>query len=341
MPLPNAPKPEDFKERVPRSLQRIMLMRDTLAKQEQQRRDRQQQHQLKQQEKAASGAVDGAAVAGDEQQQPQPAANGAPQQVQKRVADSAAVDKQQKQQKPDGSDKKQKQKQAGAQEAQQQRRPQQQPMDLWDQPKKLKQRKKEYLNKKKLKRRGQDGTALLASLHEKELVQDKVKFGERVDAPLQVQLKRKHWVKRGGDGTGAGAEDTSKERCTRIFAQQMATAQHKLQKQQRGSKGDREQQQQQQQQQPSRKKQKHAAVRGVGVGVCGLCGGWGSGVGEWGWDGGVLTFVAAEQTLIPPLSTDRREVAAVVIATLHLHMQTKPTIIRETTTNARNRSRRG
>jgi hypothetical protein len=86
-----------------------------------------------------------------------------------------------------------------------------------------------------------------------ELTQDKVKFGERVDAPLQVQLKRKHWIKGGGQsdeqsggqsGGGGNADDTAKARCTRIFAAQMATAQQRMQGLQQGQQARKKQKQQ-------------------------------------------------------------------------------------------------
>ncbi len=48
---------------------------------------------------------------------------------------------------------------------------------------------------------------------------DHVAFGERVDRPLAVNLKRKHW---------AGAERTAAERCKSVFLQQMAAAERKV-----------------------------------------------------------------------------------------------------------------
>jgi hypothetical protein len=61
--------------------------------------------------------------------------------------------------------------------------------------KKLKDRKKEFLKRKAEKQKGgRKAGAGRAPVVEKELqLRDQVKFGEVVHAPLDVQLKRKHW----------------------------------------------------------------------------------------------------------------------------------------------------
>lgn len=51
---------------------------------------------------------------------------------------------------------------------------------------------------------------------------DHVKFGERVDQPLRINLKRKHW-------DPAAAEQTANDRCKRVFLKQLQDATHGLQ----------------------------------------------------------------------------------------------------------------
>ncbi|GIL94176.1 hypothetical protein Vretimale_339 [Volvox reticuliferus] len=84
--------------------------------------------------------------------------------------------------------------------------------------KKLKDKKKEYLKRKaELKhKRGARAQVVV----EKELqLKDNVKFGEVVDAPLKVHLKRKHWVEQ---------ERTANERCREVFLKQMQQAKRRL-----------------------------------------------------------------------------------------------------------------
>ncbi|KAI7837298.1 hypothetical protein COHA_008912 [Chlorella ohadii] len=89
------------------------------------------------------------------------------------------------------------------------------------QQKRLKDKKKEYLKQKKLKKKGKGADPLLT---EKEAAQaartaaTAPRLGETAYQPLKVQLKRKHWA-----GEGAEAATASK-RCTEIFERQMATA---------------------------------------------------------------------------------------------------------------------
>jgi len=114
---------------------------------------------------------------------------------------------------------------------QQQKQPQQHrdpAVPIFEQPKKLKQRKKDYLNAKKLKKKkGKKGTE--ETMHEKERqLVDKVRFGETVHQPLKVHLKRKHWDE-------AAAQKAEHERCKRVFLSQMNMAQQ--QQQQAGGKG--------------------------------------------------------------------------------------------------------
>ncbi|PRW56537.1 hypothetical protein C2E21_4835 [Chlorella sorokiniana] len=89
------------------------------------------------------------------------------------------------------------------------------------QQKRLKDKKKEYLKQKKLKKKGKGGHPLLT---EKEAAlaartaATAPRLGETAYQPLKVQLKRKHWA---GEGTEAA---TASKRCTEIFERQMATA---------------------------------------------------------------------------------------------------------------------
>jgi hypothetical protein len=176
MPLPNAPKASDYKEQVPRSLRRIMALKQTLEQQQQQRRERQQHFQQRQQLKAAAGglAQPGAGSQPPQQAngQPQQQANGQPQQKDVPDAKQQPQQQQNKQQQHKAAgqedDGKQPQQQKG-QKPKQQKQQKQEPEvvgGVWDQPKKLKQRKKDYLNKKKNKKRGK-ALELLATLHEK------------------------------------------------------------------------------------------------------------------------------------------------------------------------------
>lgn len=62
-----------------------------------------------------------------------------------------------------------------------------------EEPKTLKQRKKDYLKQKQNKKK-RKGLVDEGDLESKLLQQDKrPKFGEQVHAPLQINLKRKHW----------------------------------------------------------------------------------------------------------------------------------------------------
>ncbi|GAX81756.1 hypothetical protein CEUSTIGMA_g9184.t1 [Chlamydomonas eustigma] len=82
----------------------------------------------------------------------------------------------------------------------------------------LKQSKKDYLNRKKLKKKGrglrQEASALEQSLRQ----QGKVNFGETSDKPLEVHLKRKHWTNQ---------ERTASDRCKEIFLKQIEGARRK------------------------------------------------------------------------------------------------------------------
>lgn len=86
--------------------------------------------------------------------------------------------------------------------------------------KKLKQSKKDYLNRKKLKKKLGKAAKEDKSLLEKSLQQQgKVRFGEVSDAPLEVNLKRKHW--------SAQQEEKSSARCKDIFLKQLAEAEQR------------------------------------------------------------------------------------------------------------------
>jgi hypothetical protein len=76
------------------------------------------------------------------------------------------------------------------------------------------------------------------------LARDVPRFGEVVDAPLQVQLKRKHW-----DPAAAAAAEAA--RCKAVMTKQLAAATAAMQ-----------QQQQQQQQRPAKKQKKAGAGHG-------------------------------------------------------------------------------
>lgn len=83
--------------------------------------------------------------------------------------------------------------------------------------KRLKQSKKDYLNRKKLKKKGKGikkGTALEESLKQ----QQRVVFGEQSSQPPEVSLKRKSWNAK---------EKTQGERCKEVFLKQINEAQAK------------------------------------------------------------------------------------------------------------------
>ena len=93
-----------------------------------------------------------------------------------------------------------------------------------------------------------------------------MRFGERVDAPPQVQLKRKHWAAAGGGAAGGGAAEQQQQqqqqgkagaRLSRIFQQQMDAARRRMEQGQG----------QQQQGQPQRKKAKQAAAAAADPGL--------------------------------------------------------------------------
>lgn len=50
-----------------------------------------------------------------------------------------------------------------------------------------------------------------------DMLKDNVKFGERVDAPLQAHLKRKNW-------DAAAHQDAASKRCKEVFVRQMQQA---------------------------------------------------------------------------------------------------------------------
>ncbi len=105
------------------------------------------------------------------------------------------------------------------QQQQQQRKQQQQGWQHADH-KRLKDRKREFLKQKKLKKKGR--TDPLLTEKEAQLAAAAAAsapaFGEQAYQPLKVQLKRRHWA-----GEGEQAASASK-RCTEIFKRQMAEA---------------------------------------------------------------------------------------------------------------------
>ena len=90
--------------------------------------------------------------------------------------------------------------------------------------KKLKDKKKDFLRQKKLKKRQRQEGGGSGALVGKEAevaalaAVNRPAFGEQAKQPLKVQLKRKHWA---GEGTEQGG---ASKRCTQIFERQMATA---------------------------------------------------------------------------------------------------------------------
>ena len=86
------------------------------------------------------------------------------------------------------------------------------------QAKTLKQSKKDYLNRKKLKKKGKGKTDTGTALEESMKVQQRVAFGEQSSQPPEVSLKRKSWTTK---------EKTQGERCKDLFLKQMNEAQAK------------------------------------------------------------------------------------------------------------------
>ncbi|KAK9838496.1 hypothetical protein WJX81_003194 [Elliptochloris bilobata] len=83
----------------------------------------------------------------------------------------------------------------------------------------LKQRKKDFLNRRKLKKRGLSVSAAVEGDRlERRLLQDphRPAFGEQALAPLKVNLKRKHWGAASSDAQSAG------QRCREVFQRQLA-----------------------------------------------------------------------------------------------------------------------
>ncbi|GFR40197.1 hypothetical protein Agub_g757 [Astrephomene gubernaculifera] len=123
--------------------------------------------------------------------------------------------------------------------------------------KKLKDRKKEYLKRKQQDKKRKKVPAGQVVVEKELQLRDKVKFGEVVDAPLEVHLKRKHWAEQ--------QERSDNERCKNIFLKQMQQAQQRLEggggeadegQPRRGGKAAGAGQQQKQQQQKKDKKRK-------------------------------------------------------------------------------------
>eukprot|EP00879_Flechtneria_rotunda_P010643 GHRR01011123.1.p1 GENE.GHRR01011123.1~~GHRR01011123.1.p1 ORF type:complete len:282 (+),score=95.71 GHRR01011123.1:128-973(+) len=175
LPLPSAPTKEDYKEHMPASLRKMLALKDAAVQlpkrhkgqearpkgeashppkqeQRQQRREQQQQHHTEQN----------------------------PQQQQQHNEQSSHLEAATGQQKMPFSAQQQAPDKLSA--------AQQPPGVIWEQPKKLKQRKKEYLKAKKLKKRKG-----LNNVAGQELAVDRFTFGEQVHAPPKAQLKRKHW----------------------------------------------------------------------------------------------------------------------------------------------------
>jgi hypothetical protein len=84
--------------------------------------------------------------------------------------------------------------------------------------KRLKQSKKDYLNKKKLKKKGKGGVKAGTALEESLKQQQRVAFGDSSSHPPEVSLKRKSWTAK---------EKTQGERCKEVFLKQLNEAQAK------------------------------------------------------------------------------------------------------------------
>lgn len=78
-------------------------------------------------------------------------------------------------------------------------------------PKKTKEKKKLYLRQKEMKKKS--SVKQVREMERNALPVDRVRFGETVDRPLDVQLKRKHWVAK-----------SPGERCKEIFLKQLNSA---------------------------------------------------------------------------------------------------------------------
>jgi len=102
------------------------------------------------------------------------------------------------------------------------------PLPTGPQKPSLKARKKNFLKKKKLRRKGKYVSATAGSDESEEsdpelrlkrtAIATKPKFAEQASGPMQVNLKRKHWKE---DGR------TNSDRCNEIFARQMTHARKK------------------------------------------------------------------------------------------------------------------
>ncbi|PNW86529.1 hypothetical protein CHLRE_02g090400v5 [Chlamydomonas reinhardtii] len=204
--LPEAPQPGDT-EKLPASLRRMLALKEAAEKQRQGKGGGQQQQQ-----EATQGGAQGRSKKQRQQQKQKPDGDG------DSGDDSAGDDG------PSTSGRDVAEPQAGAAAGKQQPGGKMKGGNAFllnesqFASKKLKDRKKEYLKRKKEKKAVK--TASGAPLVEKELqLRDKVKFGEVVDAPLEIHLKRKHW---------ADKERTAADRCKDIFVKQMEQAQQRM-----------------------------------------------------------------------------------------------------------------
>ncbi|KAF8059217.1 VPS51 [Scenedesmus sp. PABB004] len=201
LPLPAAPTPDDYVEKLPASLRRVMALRAAAeagasskrrkleqpagAGQRQQPPQQQQQSQKQQQPSQEQQQQE------QQQQQQQQEQQEQQRQQQKQRGRGAAADggdsSADEDERPSGGPAAVRKGGVGAPAKQQPA-----PAVLWEQPKKLKARKKEYLNAKRMKKKA--GKARKPG-GEQEQPADRPAFGETVHAPLTVQLKSKHWDK--------------------------------------------------------------------------------------------------------------------------------------------------
>ncbi|GLI64160.1 hypothetical protein VaNZ11_007345 [Volvox africanus] len=191
--LPEAPKPTDT-EKLPASLRKMLALKEVAA---------QKNRQNKKEGLQRLGPPDATGSKGKKAKL-NDGANGGPSPSGRDVTGGTQQQQQQQQQQPKGGDR------AVAKGANHF-------TELFAQ-KKLKAKKKEYLKRKaEMKhKRGAKSQVVV----EKELqLKDNIKFGEVVDAPLKVNLKRKHWVEK---------ERTANERCKEVFLMQMKQAKRRL-----------------------------------------------------------------------------------------------------------------
>lgn len=187
LPLPNAPKAEDFKEKVPKSLRKLQILKAVAEK-----------HNNKGPASTAKHSADPARSTGAGE------GTGPKQNVKDGAKKSTVQDSSVAAEKP--------QKLKAGQDA---------PLPPPDTESKSakKKRKREYMRQKDAKKRNKVSDSDLPVEKEQELLlkANTAKFGEQAAAPPTVNLKRKHWDPQ-------AAQQASSERCQKLFVKQMEEA---------------------------------------------------------------------------------------------------------------------